>query len=250
MSEARPAEAAPVEGRSAPATPATAPLREIDPQRPDWFWKLGRTIARLGVTFLFDLKVYGAQNVPATGGVLLLPNHQSYLDPVLIGVYLRRPMSFLARHGLFDNPRFAWLIRHLRAFPVRQGAGDVGAMKEMVRRLKEGHMSTIWPEGSRTADGEIGAIEPGAALVIRRAGVPAVPVAIDGSFEAWPKWQKMFRPRPIRVMYGPPMNLAGMKAEEITTTIDQTLRQLLADLRNKRKDNHGGTETRRRAQRF
>jgi 1-acyl-sn-glycerol-3-phosphate acyltransferase len=233
MSERPPVGPAPTTGAAASATPATGLSREIDPLRPDWFWQLSRMIARLGVTFLFDLKVYGAQNVPSTGGVLLLPNHQSYLDPVLIGVYLRRPMSYLARHGLFDNPRFAWLIRRLRAFPVRQGAGDVGAVKEMVRRLKEGHAISMWPEGSRTADGQIGAIEPGAALVIRRAGVPAVPVAIDGSFEAWPKWKKMFRPHPIRVMYGPPMNLAGMKADEITRTIDQTLRQLLAELRNR-----------------
>src|SRR5207253_700247 len=101
----------------------TAPARQIDPQRPDWFWQLGRLLSRIAVTFLFDLKVYGAQNVPATGGVLLLPNHQSYLDPVLIGVYLRRPMSYLARSGLFENRYFSWLIRRLRAFPVRQGAG-------------------------------------------------------------------------------------------------------------------------------
>jgi 1-acyl-sn-glycerol-3-phosphate acyltransferase len=230
MNEAKPGEAAPPS-----ATPAGGLSRQIDPERPDGFWTFCRAIARLGVTFLFDLKVYGRENVPKTGGVLLLPNHQSYLDPVLVGVYLRRPMSYLARHGLFENPRFAWLIRRLRAFPVRQGAGDIGAVKEMVRRLKEGHAISMWPEGSRTADGKIGPIEPGAALVIRRAGVPAVPVAIDGSFEAWPKWQKMFRPHPIRVMYGPPMNLAGMKAEQITRTIDQALRQLLADLRKKGK---------------
>ena len=97
-------------------------------------------------------------------------------------------------------------------------------------------MINLFPEGSRTRDGEIGPIEPGAALVIRRAGVPAVPVAIDGSFEAWPKNRKVFRPHPIRVMYGPPMMLAGMKSDQITELIDKTLRQMLAELREKKKD--------------
>src|SRR5438552_3418114 len=143
MSEPTPVEPAPTTGAPPSATLATALSREIDPQRPDWFWKISRMIARLGVTFLFDLKVYGAQNVPSTGGVLLLPNHQSYLDPVLIGVYLRRPMSYLARHGLFENKFFGWLIRRLRAFPVRQGAGDVGAVKEMIKRLKEGQVINL-----------------------------------------------------------------------------------------------------------
>jgi len=218
---------------TAPA-PKYAPVRPIDPIKMDWFWRMGRSVSRLVVTFLFDLKVYGAHNVPDRGGVLLLPNHQSFLDPVLVGVFLRRPLSYLARSGLFENPRFAWLIRRLRAFPVKQGAGDVGAVKEMVRRLKEGHALTLWAEGSRTETGEIGQIEPGAALVIRRAQVPAVPIAIDGSFEAWPKGKKMFRRHPIRVMYGPPMHLEHLKAAEITQVIDRTLRDLLAELRKKR----------------
>src|SRR5438094_1346711 len=103
-------------------TKRSAPARNIDPQHSDWFWKFCRMIARPIVTFLFDLKVYGRENVPKTGGVLLLPNHQSFLDPVLIAVYLNRPMSYLARSGLFENNYFAWLIRRLRAFPIKQGA--------------------------------------------------------------------------------------------------------------------------------
>jgi 1-acyl-sn-glycerol-3-phosphate acyltransferase len=221
---------------SAPgAAPVDDSQREIDPARGDWFWQFARMIARPFVTLMFDLKVYGAQNIPTTGGVLLVANHQSFLDPVFIGVYLRRPMSYLARSGLFEQKYFAWLIRRLRAFPVRQGAGDIGAVKEMVRRLKEGHVLSLFPEGSRTEDGELGPIEPGAALVIRRAAVAVVPVAIDGSFDAWPKGQKLFRAHPVRVLYGPPMNLAGMKSDQISKAIEITLRNMIADLRGRRK---------------
>src|SRR5205085_495254 len=95
----------------------------------------------------FELKVYDRHFVPRRGGVLLVSNHQSYLDPVLVALYLPRPMSFLAKSELFRHRFFAWLIRSLNAFPVRQGAGDVGAVREMIKRLREGHMLNIFPEG-------------------------------------------------------------------------------------------------------
>jgi 1-acyl-sn-glycerol-3-phosphate acyltransferase len=221
---------------AAVASGADQPATQIDPHTPGVFWEISRMFCRPFCVFLFDLKVYGRHHVPNTGGVLIVSNHQSYLDPVLVGVYLRRPMSFLAKSELFSGNRFfAWLIRRLRAFPVKQGAGDVGAVREMVRRLKEGHVLNLYPEGSRTETGEIAPIEAGAALVIRRAGVPVVPVAIDGSFDAWPKGRKRFRPYPIRVLYGPPMQIEGMKAAEITEVIDRTLHRMLEELRGMRR---------------
>jgi 1-acyl-sn-glycerol-3-phosphate acyltransferase len=183
---------------------------------------------------MFQLKVYGRNHVPRRGGVLLVSNHQSYLDPVLVGLYLPRPMSYLAKSELFHNRFFRWLITSLNAFPVRQGAGDVGAVKEMIRRLREGHMLNMYPEGSRTEDGEMRPIEPGAALVVKRAGVPIVPCVIDGSFKAWPKQQKFPKPHRISVMYGPPLAIDGLKAAEITKLIDRTLRQMVAELRRRR----------------
>ncbi len=155
-------------------------------------WKALQVIVRVGTTLFFDLKTYGRENVPKKGGVLLVANHQSYLDPVLVAVHLYRPVSFLAKSELFENPFLAWLIRLLEAFPVRQGHGDVGAVKEVIRRLGEGYALNIYPEGTRTLTGDIEPLEKGVALVIRRAGVPVVPVAIHGSFEAWPKGSIIF----------------------------------------------------------
>jgi 1-acyl-sn-glycerol-3-phosphate acyltransferase len=194
-------------------------------------WKSLQIIARIGTTLLFNLKTYDRQNIPRTGGVLLVANHQSYLDPVLVAVHLYRPVSFLAKSELFTNPYFGWLIRMLHAFPVRQGEGDVGAVKETIRRLQEGYALNIYPEGSRTETGEIGPMEKGVALVIRRAGVPVVPVAIDGSFAAWPKGKKLFRPHPIRVIYGKPMDMSAMKADQIIAELQQQLRTLQTRLR-------------------
>jgi 1-acyl-sn-glycerol-3-phosphate acyltransferase len=104
-------------------------------------------------------------------------------------------------------------------------------MKETIRRLQEGHMLNIYPEGTRTQNGEIGPMEKGIALVIRKAGVPVVPVAIEGSYAAWPAGRPIFHAHPIRVLYGKPMDLSGMKAEQILRELDAALRALQARLR-------------------
>jgi 1-acyl-sn-glycerol-3-phosphate acyltransferase len=192
---------------------------------------------------MFDLKVSGAEHVPPTGGVLLLANHQSYLDPVVIGVRLRRPLGFLAKSELFEVPVFRSLIRKLNAFPIRQGAGDVGALRETIQRLKEGNILTIFPEGTRTPDGQMAPLQPGFALVIRKADVPIVPVAIEGSFQAWRPGTRLFRSQSIRVKFGPPLDVHGLKAAEIVARVEQTLHELLAELRAEGSpQRHGDTE--------
>ena len=194
-------------------------------------YKACQVFCHVGMQAMFDLKVYGAEHVPPRGGVLLLSNHQSYIDPVCVAVRLRRPVSFLARSELFKPWGFRWLIRQLGAIPIRQGAGDVGAMRETIAKLKEGHVLTVFPEGTRTPDGEIQGLQNGFALVVRRAGVPIVPVAIEGSFRAWPRKAKVFHPSPVRVKYGPPMHIDGLRPDEILARVDRKLHELLADLR-------------------
>src|SRR5678815_101259 len=93
-------------------------------------WKLAQLLVRIWGSIWFDLKVFGIRNVPRTGGVLIVSNHQSYLDPLMLGARVPRPMSYMAKSELFTNRFFGGLIRSLGAFPVRQGAGDVRAIKE------------------------------------------------------------------------------------------------------------------------
>jgi 1-acyl-sn-glycerol-3-phosphate acyltransferase len=197
-------------------------------------WKWLQILARTGSTVLFDLQVFGRRNVPKTGGVILAANHQSYLDPVMVATWLQRPVCFMARSSLFENRHFGWFIRELHAYPVRLGEGDIGAVKETIRLLQEGHVLNIYPEGTRSLDGEIKKMEKGIALVIRKAKVPVVPVAIDGSFQAWPKGHKLFHPQRIRVKFGKPMYLSDMKGEQIVKELEGTMRKLLAELREMR----------------
>ena len=190
---------------------------------------------------MFDLKVYGVDNVPTTGGALLLSNHLSFLDPAVIGVQLRRPASYLAKSELFDVPLFGRVIPKLNAFPVRQGAGDIGAVRETIKRLKEGHVLTVFPEGARSLTGELEPLAGGFTLIVRKVDVPIIPVGIDGSFQAWPRGQSMFKPHPVRVKFGEPMNVQQMKPAEIVVKVETALRELIADLRRMKEQEESQT---------
>jgi 1-acyl-sn-glycerol-3-phosphate acyltransferase len=154
----------------------------------------------------FRYRSFGRHHVPESGGVLLASNHQSFFDPILVGLPLvDRRIRQLARRTLFRNPLFAWLIRSLGAIPIEKGRGDRDALNRGIEMLKSGELLVVFPEGTRTADGSVGALQAGIFLMARRARVPIVPVAIDGAFDAWPRTRKLFRLRPIRVAYGPPV---------------------------------------------
>jgi 1-acyl-sn-glycerol-3-phosphate acyltransferase len=198
----------------------------------NWLYTGGQVLCRLFTTSQFDLKVKGVKNIPRTGGVLIASNHQSLLDPVLIGVQVPRPLTYLAKSDLFENPYVNWLIRSLYAFPVRQERGEVSAVREAIRRLEEGRALVVFPEGSRTKDGELLSLEPGIGLIARKADVPIVPCVIHGSFEAWPKGHKLFRPGKIRVHFGQPLFLNHLKASAIVQQVDQTMHRMFDELRS------------------
>jgi 1-acyl-sn-glycerol-3-phosphate acyltransferase len=209
-----------------------------DLDEPSIAWKFAQVFCRIFTTCCFDLKVFGRNNVPHEGGVLLVSNHQSYLDPVLVGVRLDRPLNYIAKSELFENRHFAKLLRWLHSFPVHQGRADVGAVRETIVRLRAGRALAIFPEGSRTNNGELLPIERGVSLIVRRAKVPVVPVVIEGSYRAWPITESIFRPTNIRLVYGPPMDLSGLSEEEILRKIEKTLREMLGKMRQANGANH------------
>jgi len=195
------------------------------------FWKYAQFIAQILTKLLFDLKVQGRENIPKRGGVLIVSNHQSYLDAVVLAAFLERPVNFVGQSGLFENPVGAWVLRRLNAFPLRQGKGDVGALKETIRRLREGHLLNIYPEGARSPDGQIHAFQRGVGLIIRRAKVPVVPAVIFGAYKAWSMHEPIWQMAPIRVRFGPPMNLNGLHSdEEITAAIERELRRMFQEI--------------------
>jgi 1-acyl-sn-glycerol-3-phosphate acyltransferase len=186
----------------------------------------------------FGLRVYHRERLPATGGVLVVSNHQSYLDPALAAVGMTRAFHPMARESLFRFAPFAWIIRSLYAFPVRRASADLGAIREAMRRLKEGAVVLMFPEATRTRDGSIGALQAGPITIAARAGVPVVPMVIDGAFEAWPRTHRLPRPHPIRVAYGQPVPLeevAQGDPEVVMAAIRCQMLDLQAELRKRRR---------------
>ncbi|MFN3648388.1 MAG: lysophospholipid acyltransferase family protein [Armatimonadota bacterium] len=153
---------------------------------------------------LFRYRVEGAEHVPATGPVILASNHTSMLDPPVVAVGVWRRTVVMAKEELFRNALFAWYIRRLGAFPVKRGAGDRGALKHAFGALAAGESLLIFPEGTRSPDGELQPPEMGIGMIAYRSGAPVVPVYVDNTHHALPR-SGGIRMVPVRVAYGAPL---------------------------------------------
>jgi 1-acyl-sn-glycerol-3-phosphate acyltransferase len=154
-------------------------------------------VSMAAMTLGFSLRTEGRHHVPRTGPALLIANHQSFLDPILVGLCSRRHLCFLARKTLFDHPAFAWLIRNLGAVPIDQdGVGKEG-IRIILEQLQASRAVVVFPEGTRTPDGAMHELRPGIHLLIKRTQAPVVPVGIAGAFQALPYWAKLPRLAPL-----------------------------------------------------
>jgi 1-acyl-sn-glycerol-3-phosphate acyltransferase len=153
----------------------------------------------------YGIRASGRGNIPRDGAVMLVSNHLSHLDVLVLGILLDRPLNYVARSTLFFFP-LGGFIRSLGAFPIqREGIGAQG-LKETLRRLKFGGIVTLFPEGTRTLDGELGELKSGISLLATRAKVPILPAAIAGTFESWPRSGPFPVPHPLRVHFGEPIS--------------------------------------------
>lgn len=140
--------------------------------------------------FGFSLRLEGRRHMPRKGPALLVANHQSFLDPVLVGLAAYRQLCFLARKTLFRHPLFSLLIRSLNAVPIDQDSVGKEGIRAILEELHQGQAVLVFPEGERTSDGAIHPLKPGVHLLIKRTQAPIVPVGIAGAFDAWPRWRK------------------------------------------------------------
>jgi 1-acyl-sn-glycerol-3-phosphate acyltransferase len=169
------------------------------------WYRFCRSLCHLAFLGYCRGRVFGAARVPLSGPVLLVCNHQSYLDPVLATLALRRECHYMARDTLFRGGLFERLIVSLNALPIRRSSADLSAIKETLRRLRQGALITVFPEGTRTPDGRVREMQPGVVLLARRAGAPLVPTLILGAYECWPRQARLPRPHPVIVAYGQPL---------------------------------------------
>jgi 1-acyl-sn-glycerol-3-phosphate acyltransferase len=152
--------------------------------------------------------------------VLLIANHQSFLDPLCVGLASVRHLHYLARKTLFNNPAFGLLLRVVNCVPIDQEGVGVEGIRNILARLGAGHPVLVFPEGERSPDGRMQALRPGIALLMKRVRAPIVPVGVAGTYDAWPRWRRLPIPSPlflaptqrrVAVVYGPPRDPASLE---------------------------------------
>ena len=158
---------------------------------------------------LFDLRVYGQENIIEHGPALLAMNHQSFLDPPFAGISCKREVFYLARKTLFDIPVAGPIIRRLNVIGVDRDGSDVAALKAVIRVLRSGGCTVVFPEGTRTRDGNLQPARAGAGFIIAKTLAPVVPMRIFGAYEAFPRDSKFPRCSPVTVVVGKPMRFTA-----------------------------------------
>lgn len=191
------------------------------------------------MTLGFSLRVEGRRNMPEKGAALVVANHQSFLDPPTIGLANNRRMAYLTRKTLFDNPVFGIILRLVNSVPIDQDGIGIEGIRNILTRLEQGWPVLVFPEGARTENGDLQLLKPGISMLIKRAKAPIVPVAIAGSYYAWPRWRAIPIPSPlflaptertVAVVVGKPISaekLAGLSREEQIRFLTDEITRLL-----------------------
>ena len=184
-------------------------LRNRQPSAPLWriaLWDVIQTLCYMAMVTLYRHRAYGVNNIPRTGPLLLICNHQSYLDPPIVGAGCqRRQFLALARSTLFDNLIAGWILRGLDTIPVTKGESPLTSMRKCIAELKKGQALLIFPEGARTWTGEVQPFETGTMLLIKRAKPMVMPVAVEGAYEVWKRGTRPKVRGRVGVIFGKPI---------------------------------------------
>ena len=154
----------------------------------------------------FRGEVIGTEHIPSTGPFLIASNHASLLDPPIVGCQVSRQMRFFARKTLWNTVGFGWWLNQVETIPVDRDSGDVAAIRRVLQALHENRAIVLFPEGTRSPDGQLQKPKAGVGLMACKTGVPVVPCRVYGSYEAFGKGVKIPRlGTPVSVVFGPPI---------------------------------------------
>jgi 1-acyl-sn-glycerol-3-phosphate acyltransferase len=196
-------------------------------------YTLSKAVANIG----FQYWAFGQENIIEDGPAIMAANHQSYLDPPLVGITCRAELYFLARKTLFENKLFGSILSRVNALPVDLSGGDLTAVRTIINLLKQGHRTVIFPEGTRSLSGQIQQARPGIGMIIAKTLAPVVPMRIFGSFQAWPKGGKI-KPYPVTVVVGKPIRFKkedlGAKNREAYQKISEQVLATIAAIEKPR----------------
>jgi len=176
-------------------------------------YRLGWTFFRVWYATYFRWQVFNPERVPEAGAVILASNHASFLDPPLVGAGLKRGINYMARESLFRFPGIGALLRSWSAVPVDRDGGGAAGLKAILDRLLAGGGIILFPEGTRTRDGNLQPARSGIGLVVIKSAAPVVPVRVFGTYSAYGRHIKFPHPKRIAVKYGRPLNFEKLRAE-------------------------------------
>lgn len=188
-------------------------------------YTVAKTMVKLALTPVYRIQVLGLEHFPKEGGVLLCANHIDNLDPPVVGITSKRPVRFMAKEELFKTKWTGKLMRGLNAFPVKRGMSDREALRSGLKMLKEGQVLGLFPEGTRSKNGQLGKGLSGAGFFALRTDAAVVPCAVIGPYKIG---------RKLKVVYGPPIDMSELRArkasaEEATEAIMNAIGQLIQE---------------------
>lgn len=191
------------------------------------FYKFAKVIVLMIFKLMFKIKVIGKENVPKTGPVIVCSNHISNFDPPVVGITFPRTIHFMAKEELFHNRFLKLLLTKLNAFPVKRGMRDRQALRDGLKVLEDGHTLGLFPEGTRSKDGQLKQGLAGAGFFAMRANATVIPCAIIGTYKKFTT---------LKVIYGKPIEFESLKkekpnAQEVTNEIMYNIQALLDEHR-------------------
>lgn len=203
------------------------------------WYQVSYQISKALAKALFDFRVVHRERIIEEGGVILAMNHQSYLDPPLAGIACHREIHYLARKTLLDWPILGPVFPKLRVVPVNQERADMSALKTVIKLIRAGECTVVFPEGARTLDGELQPAQPGLGLIIAKTLAPVVPMRIFGAYEAFPRGGKPHPFRPITLVVGQPLffseaDLVGSEGRDLYQSLSERVMQRIAAIQFER----------------
>lgn len=186
------------------------------------WYHIAKTACRIVWKVVYRIRIAGKENIPKSGSVLVVSNHQSHFDPPCVGASIPRQSNFLARDTLFTNKFLGTLIRSLGAIPIDRTGKALSGIKETLRRLKQGGIVLVFPEGTRTPDGQMKEFQAGFTTLAVRSKSPIVPAAIAGAYEIWPREKKRPGRGRLAVAFGKPIpveTVLALSEEELIAEV-------------------------------
>ena len=201
-------------------------------------YQTGYHLSQFLAQVCYDFRVIHRERIPHEGGLLLAMNHESFLDPPLAGIACDREIFFLARKSILRWPLLGRLFPLMNVIPVDQDRADMSALKTVIKLVRAGRCTIIFPEGARTEDGALQPAQPGLGMVIAKTLAPVVPMRIFGARKAFPRGGLPRLFTPITVVVGEPMffskgEFAG-DGRELYQSLSERVMQRIAALGNER----------------